>query len=646
MMSSVVMRAFCWVAVAFIASDFVRAGELLEWKDVTGKFSVKAEFVELTDKELKLKREGGAELKIPLEKLSPESIAQAKKLASPDTAAPIPEVKPTNPYNVPKLLIPDWSNAVRIDIEKMRNENSSSEKSATVPWKFVYKSRIGAPTSKPAYSKILIPKYKSENEIIGSTQEAFLSANHASTGVVCESVEDYRHPVTAIHQLNLSNGKLQKSHLWRGYYLPIAFHAPSQLLLVKSKKNYGSDNIDVVEIWQLSDKGIIRKVMWDPYETSSEASGEITEAYFLDENRILLISERNCVSIWNINTGVVLCKLSQSGQNAVAVDLEQAVMAYGGSRRVYLISLTNYKIIGQLPEDISHSKLAFSPAGNQLAIVNSSNLEVWDLESQQKVIYTSSLSREYSGSRSKCLWLSDKRIMTGELLYDLDLKLDLCKYKELDDLYLQGDSCIVLQKNERFSTAPAKSITLHVQQLPHPAAIAAYDNFPSPPPAYYLVPGPDSKISIDVSGIEDDMVQEQALQAMTKQLTGYGYRIADDAVFKLVASSKYSETMTREYQRVGSSRTTRIDYRVHRTYLKLILGGKIIWETEFASGGDGHLLNDKEFEEFQKNAMHPKPNYALFLTPKLPEKFEKVVEKGFKPGTWKLIDAGFVLDKN
>ncbi len=84
---------------------------------------------------------------------------------------------------------------------------------------------------------------------------------------------------------------------------------------------------------------------------------------------------------------------------------------------------------------------------------------------------------------------------------------------------------------------------------------------------------------IDVSGIQDAKTQQQALQAMTKQLTGYGYQISDDAVFKLIASESHSDNYKREFRRAGSSNTVIVDYRYHLTNLKLILGENVIWQT-------------------------------------------------------------------
>lgn len=59
-----------------------RAGDLLSWRDRTGKFSVEAEYVgvDAKAKSVKLRRQDGKTIEVPLKRLSPESVEQAKRL--------------------------------------------------------------------------------------------------------------------------------------------------------------------------------------------------------------------------------------------------------------------------------------------------------------------------------------------------------------------------------------------------------------------------------------------------------------------------------------------------------------------------------------------------------------------------------------
>ena len=64
------------------------ASRLRTWTDATGKFKVEAEFLGLTDGQVKLRRKDGREVALPLARLSPADQQAAQKLAQEmDTAS-------------------------------------------------------------------------------------------------------------------------------------------------------------------------------------------------------------------------------------------------------------------------------------------------------------------------------------------------------------------------------------------------------------------------------------------------------------------------------------------------------------------------------------------------------------------------------
>lgn len=78
------------IAALLLPATLAWSAEPREWSDVTGKFKITAEFVELTDGIVKLRNADGKILKIPLAKLSPDDRRAARELSAPPAAPEMP----------------------------------------------------------------------------------------------------------------------------------------------------------------------------------------------------------------------------------------------------------------------------------------------------------------------------------------------------------------------------------------------------------------------------------------------------------------------------------------------------------------------------------------------------------------------------
>ncbi len=90
----------CAVAVIVVATNFVTsamAEEFRTWTDATGKFRTKAVFVELNGAQLKLKKEDGRVIEIPLEKLSESDQAYVRQHTDSVPSAAESETNPKAP---------------------------------------------------------------------------------------------------------------------------------------------------------------------------------------------------------------------------------------------------------------------------------------------------------------------------------------------------------------------------------------------------------------------------------------------------------------------------------------------------------------------------------------------------------------------
>ncbi len=72
------LRSFGFLAAAFLF--FVSAGQAETWSDISGNFQIEADFVGVEGKSIVLKKADGNTISVPIDRLSPESRALAKRL--------------------------------------------------------------------------------------------------------------------------------------------------------------------------------------------------------------------------------------------------------------------------------------------------------------------------------------------------------------------------------------------------------------------------------------------------------------------------------------------------------------------------------------------------------------------------------------
>ena len=80
-----------FASLVFLSCDLRAQEKYLQWADNTGRFKVDAQFVRIEGEQIVLKRLDGREIKIPFDRLSPESLELAKSkggMSSPKTTSP------------------------------------------------------------------------------------------------------------------------------------------------------------------------------------------------------------------------------------------------------------------------------------------------------------------------------------------------------------------------------------------------------------------------------------------------------------------------------------------------------------------------------------------------------------------------------
>ena len=92
-----------FVSLAILSGSAIAQEKFLQWSDNTGRFKVDAQFVRIEGEQVVLRKLDGKDIKIPFERLSPESLELAKSkggMSSPKT----PKAPSSSPPNPTRLL--------------------------------------------------------------------------------------------------------------------------------------------------------------------------------------------------------------------------------------------------------------------------------------------------------------------------------------------------------------------------------------------------------------------------------------------------------------------------------------------------------------------------------------------------------------
>lgn len=100
---------FALASLAILSGSAIAQEKYLQWADNTGRFKVDAQFVRIEGEQLVLKKLDGKEIKIPFERLSPESLELAKSKGGLSSPKPSSPKNPSTPSNAAPTASPGTS---------------------------------------------------------------------------------------------------------------------------------------------------------------------------------------------------------------------------------------------------------------------------------------------------------------------------------------------------------------------------------------------------------------------------------------------------------------------------------------------------------------------------------------------------------
>ncbi len=257
-------------------------------------------------------------------------------------------------------------------------------------------------------------------------------------------------------------------------------------------------------------------------------------ATFLPGNRVMTISGKNTVSIWDTSNprGVNLVSRGNLGKDMpMFTTLGNDQIGLVNDKALAVVDSMGLKQIGCIVTDKPILAACFSHDGSKIAVQHTYELAVYSTTDGQMV--KSIPTPQPDRTRIACH--KDYAIL-GDIVYNIQKGFPVWSYEGLSHATALADLSIRAFPGDNGTNLT----TLH---LPHDAALIASESF-SANDLYSVVPGTPVRITVDVKG---SFSPQQIQEAITENVTKAGWKVSTDADIVVTASLVQGAQQKEEY---------------------------------------------------------------------------------------------------
>jgi len=514
----------------------VAAGEMRTWRDESGKFEVRAELLDFDGKKVRLAKEDGKEITVPLERLCAADRAYVRRVKDDSKEGSKPAGDPSEPVA---------DGAASDDEAETQAKASAAD---VVRLRDVPAKRAGNPRGVLAWPPSLTTPAAPVGGFVDDPGVA-IATRATAIAVEIGRMSDTEH-VSRIVPLDTEGRRFLVSVIARDYTkhppltgLVYAIDAESGTATVvqKTKELYEILDHDIESGMTLlgergSKYGLLAasmptrlvlasgfpegtpevKLVRDCPQIATNVAAEVVGARLLS-GRHALVSLTTFAGIWELDTGRALQVFPSTGAAVASGGLRYVAIPM--ANQVVVIEPATRRTVLTVHTALSVSGMAFDPAGRTLAIVEPGWVTIQDCVAGGDPVRFQ--TPEATGSVA---WVAPSLLFMGSgALVDVDRKAVLWKYQLTSGWSVSG------------STVAARALEkTYLLSVPHPAAQARRTTWTPVADPILLRHGDSVKVASEVStGVQIDRVAlEQTLVDLAQRA---GYRVANDASTTLVA---------------------------------------------------------------------------------------------------------------
>lgn len=552
------------------------------WSDTTGSFKVEARVARLHDGAVVLRRADGKEITVPLEKLSSSDRTVLSSLFGRDGADDGSQVVDDEEFlNTLEGAAPKVKIIEEYDTTKAEPLNLGGE----VEWTYVPRRATEIHASPIHIS--LGPRRDVHDEL-----SRILFSPDMSRAIVI-----FRHKVhpempSRVIFCDLKNGSVSQQVDFYAEQLPLAISSDGKSLISRSE---GYRKSNMLYVHAMDGYKAEPKFGWKPYAGLSDfgSQQDVADALLIDNDHLLTISNEGSLQVWNVAESVEPLYFGRTARRGgMALELHRDCLAIRTDDGVVIIEPASGKSLGRLAAagKAHWPQLAIRGDGQRLALAEGGRIRVWDLGSHE-------LLRDFSVSNvstyGPLVWTDDDRILTGGSLIDVERRVLLWQYTELEAVVVAAGGLTWSVCGGRRTGDPQLLIGA---VLPHPEAKKVAEGL-DPEEILAIKPGMEVGIALLFGGSVAD--QEIVRSKLSKRLEEVGLKPVGQSAAMLTASVTRGEPETVSCQTTNLAPISEHTVAKHIMELALSVDGKKVWATNLDTRQHG-VIQIKEGETLEQ----------------------------------------------
>ncbi|MGL4593695.1 MAG: SHD1 domain-containing protein [Thermoguttaceae bacterium] len=600
------------------------------WTDKTGKFEVVATLVEYDGKNVKIKKQDGKSLTLPVDKLSDEDVQFLKEWKSdanpfagedeenifaggevePKTNSsknsPPKKTTSTPPNKTPENAVETIPFPHEINIDQVSSimlrfrDNDWSVEADPIPVQFSKRPRmVNFPFSVNRFGESLytFPVYFSQNpptKVLTTVQRGELLGSRD----------------TAIFVGDLTTGRAVSIQKPKELFVPLDISPSGNRIVVRQDEGTrSSDTLDKAVFFDVTSDGKLVQIgECFPFAKMAGKSimkdeKNIFAAYWIDDEHVLFLSRRMCLLMINVATGQPCWKYEGSGlaMKSLVFSPGKKYFLLSTKEGTVLIEAVSGDVVGVFPEMSSPDGATFSPDGKQICQWRMDSLRFWDATNGK--LQESSMTVIGSGSP---IWVTNRYLLAEDFLIDLQEKMPVWKYTRLfhADFTLFGE---ILWKIE----SEKSGASLVDAVIPPKALIDGSKGSTST--EYLLSPGSSVSLKLDSSIVENRAEIEKVIREKCEKNQ---WKIASDTPYQIVLKIVSGEEQKIQYRSVMGGfggESSEVTVRTQTARIDIEKEGKSIWANTTTYGPPPILTNRDKSKSFQDTINeYTKPKISWF----------------------------------
>jgi len=587
------------------------------WTDSTGKFKIEASFVELADGKVRLKKDDGEILSIPLDKLSAEDSQLVQSLMKGgDSASPfVSESKGTTAE--PKKEKP-------ADDVDLASADLSSIRELTIGDSGTWNLKPDAVTlgdQTPANQTIQLKQPPaSRNSFFEKTRRTIF--HHQTGRAFVSHVYSWQGEIARVEVCDLLKGKSVGDFELKASGVLVDVSATGERVLVRKDGHLHAhkNRLDVYEMTGSTPKHV---VSWLPYDEKDWTKRDMRFASFAGEDHVVTVSVKNKLIVWRLDGLKAIHTLQVPGTPAVSTGHNQLAvpMEFGVAILDPITGETSGRLATRGPV---LSAVQFSPDGRWLVGVRPQNVLVWDLATGE-VAHDVSVMKQMAADSVD--WVSEGYVLVDNThLVDLERRVVLWQYQGIDAGAVHAGTCWSVQTSQ-----DKKSKALLPISMPHDRAKSVANGLDADS---LLALKPGTSVSVQVLGLPEANQRDIVTELLTAKLKQSGMTVAAGGKVVLEASVTDGKEHEVDYHRLGKQK---VKEKIHSITLKE--NGKVVWRATYIKGPP-YILSIK-LGEAAKDAIAKAmaTNMPFFQDARIPTYVARPGDKGAY-GASKLTPSG------